>query len=222
MNSDRPDFALRAVEPGGPESPVVKPATQTSSESQAALSAEHPAAEHPATPQGAAPAEAQAEAQSRAAAESETQAQSKSEAGPQVSAKSGGDARALLQRLQGEFAVFRDCKPLALRIDATIRERFPELDRKALRSAMHTHTASTRYLKAVERSAQRFNLDGEPAGEVTDEQRAHASATLKERFAAQAKRQRENRAAEEAERRREEAERRRAEKLENLVNRFNR
>lgn len=155
-------------------------------------------------------------------AETQATPQAETPAGQGPAARSGNDARALLQRLQAEFAVFRDCKPLALRIDAAIRERMPELDRKTLRSAMHTHTASTRYLKAVERSAQRFNLDGEPAGEITDDQRSHASATLKERFAAQAKRQRESRATEEAERRREEAERRRAEKLENLVNRFSR
>lgn len=141
---------------------------------------------------------------------------------PTARAKTAADARALLQRLQSEFAVFRDCKPLALRIDAAIRERFPDLDRKALRSALHMHTASTRYLKAVERTPQRFDLDDQPAGEVTDEQREHASTTLKERFAAQAKQQREKRQAEEAERRREEAERRRAEKLENLINRFGR
>ncbi len=159
-------------------------------------------------------------AESASAAKSATSAESG--ASPGRVATHGGDARALLRRLQAEFAVFRDCKPLALRIDTAIRERLPELDRKTLRSAMHTHTASTRYLKAVERSAQRFDLDGEAVGEVTEEQRAHAAAMLKERFAAQAKRQREQRAAEEAERRREEAERRRAEKLEKLLNRFNR
>lgn len=143
-------------------------------------------------------------------------------AAPAARTKTAADARALLQRLQGEFAVFRDCKPLALRIDAAIRERFPEVDRKALRSALHMHTASTRYLKAVERSPQRFDLDDQPAGEVSEEQRAHASATLKDRFAAQAKLQREKRQAEEAEKRRVEAERRRAQKLEALINRFGR
>ncbi len=125
------------------------------------------------------------------------------------------EPRALLQRLQAESPAFRDCKPLALKIDASILERFPDLDRKSLRSALRLHTASTRYLKAVERSTERFDLDGNPAGEVTEEQRAHASTTLKERFAAVAKQQREKREAEEAERRR-------AEKLQQLVTRFGR
>lgn len=125
------------------------------------------------------------------------------------------EPRALLQRLQTESPAFRDCKPLALKIDASILERFPDFDRKSLRAALRMHTASTRYLKAVERSAVRFDLDGKPAGEVTEEQRLHASTTLKERFAAVAKQQREKREAEEAERRR-------AEKLKQLVSKFGR
>ena len=132
------------------------------------------------------------------------------------------EPRALLQRLQKECAAFSDCKPLALKIDASILARFPDFDRKSLRTALRIHTASTRYLKAVERSAERFDLDGNPAGEVTDEQRAHAVTTLKERFAAVAKQQRDKRQAEEAERKREEAERKRGEKLQQLVSKFGR
>ncbi|MDI3490473.1 MAG: ProQ/FINO family protein [Thauera propionica] len=125
------------------------------------------------------------------------------------------EPRALLQRLQKEFAAFRDCKPLALKIDASIAERMPEIDRKSLRAALRMHTASTRYLKAVERSQQRFDLDGQPAGEVTEEQRTHAATTLKERFAAVAKQQKEKREAEAAEKRR-------TEKLQQLMSKFGR
>ena len=50
---------------------------------------------------------------------------------------------------------------------------------------------------------------------MTEEQRQHAAATLKERFAAVAKQQREKREAEEAERRR-------SEKLQQLVSKFGR
>ncbi len=130
-------------------------------------------------------------------------------------AKPGIEPRAMIKRLEAECAAFRDCKPLALRIDNAILERFPEFERKVLRVALRMHTASTRYLKAVERSAQRFDLDGNPAGEVTDEQRAHAAQLLKERFAAVAKQQREKRGAEEAERRKQE-------KLQQLMSKFGR
>ena len=125
------------------------------------------------------------------------------------------EPRALLQRLQKEFSAFRDCKPLALKIDASIAERMPDIDRKSLRAAMRMHTASTRYLKAVERAQQRFDLEGQPVGEVTEEQRTHASTTLKERFAAVAKQQKDKREAEAAEKRR-------TEKLQQLMTKFGR
>lgn len=125
------------------------------------------------------------------------------------------EPRTMLKRLQSESPAFRDCKPLALKIDANILERFPEFDRKNLRIAMRMHTASTKYLKAVERGSERFDLEGKPAGEVTQEQRQHAATLLKERFATVAKQQREQREAEEAERKREE-------KLKQLVSKFGR
>lgn len=125
------------------------------------------------------------------------------------------EPRAILKRLQAESPAFRDSKPLALKIDASILARFPDFDRRNLRIALRMHTASTKYLKAVERGGERFDLDGKAAGEVTEEQRLHAATTLKERFAAVAKQQREKRAAEEAERRR-------AEKLQQLVSKFGR
>lgn len=125
------------------------------------------------------------------------------------------EPRAILKRLQAESPAFRDSKPLALKIDASILERYPDFDRKNLRIALRLHTASTKYLKSLERGSERFDLDGKPSGEVTEEQRQHAASTLKERFAAVAKQQREKREADEAERRR-------AEKLKQLVTKFGR
>ncbi|PTD97400.1 ProQ/FINO family protein [Pseudothauera lacus] len=125
------------------------------------------------------------------------------------------EPRELLKRLQAASPTFRDCRPLAIRIDAAIHERFPEFSRKALRAALRLHTASTRYLKAVEKGEQRFDLDGNPAGEVSAEQRSHAATLLKERFAKVAQQQRAKREAEEAERRKQE-------KLAQLVGKFSR
>ena len=134
---------------------------------------------------------------------------------PEASKRPRIEPRAILKRLQAESPAFRDLKPLALKIDASILARYPDFDRKNLRIALRTHTASTKYLKSVDRGGERFDLDGKPAGEVSDEQRQHAAAMLKERFAAVAKQQREKREAEEAERRREE-------KLKQLVSKFGR
>ncbi len=134
--------------------------------------------------------------------------------------KASLDPRSLIQKLQEASPTFKDFKPVALRIDKAIMARFPELDRKVVRTAMRMHTASTRYLKGMEKATHRYDLDGNEAGEVTEEHRAHAAQTLKERFAEAAKRKREQQKADEARRRAEEAEQRKAEKLQQLMSKF--
>lgn len=88
----------------------------------------------------------------------------------------------LLESLSADYAVFRDCLPLALGIHKTVKERKPDIEAPALRAAMRIHTASTRYLKALVTGKERFDLDGQIAGEVTEEQREVASAALLDRF----------------------------------------
>ena len=128
---------------------------------------------------------------------------------------------ALLETLNASYAVFRDCKPLALGIHKTIKERMPELDVAQLRSAMKIHTASTRYLKAQVVGKERFDLDGNPAGEVTEEQREVASTTLRERFKKAAERRKADEAAQKEAQKEQEALQKRQEKLAQLAERFN-
>jgi ProP effector len=125
------------------------------------------------------------------------------------------DPRALLKELQARFDVFRNFSPLAIGIDKQLFEQMPEVSRKSLRVAMRSHTISTRYLKEMEKGTVRLNLDGTPAGEVTDENRLHAAEQLRERF----KKQAEQRKAAEAAAR---AEERRTEKLNQLTEKFGR
>jgi ProP effector len=129
-------------------------------------------------------------------------------------------ARALLKQLQDQFPAFRNCMPLAIGIDKQILSRQPELDRKVLRIALGIHTNSLRYLKGMEKAAQRFDLEGNAAGDVTDAQRAHASEILRERFRKDAEQRKAQREAEEAQRKAEEAEQRRTEKLNQLAAKF--
>nr|MBL8457528.1 ProQ/FinO family protein [Zoogloeaceae bacterium] len=130
------------------------------------------------------------------------------------------DPRALLVMLQAASVTFRDYKPVALRIDKAVGERFPEVDRKVVRAAMRIHTTSTRYLKAMEKATHRFDFDGNENGELSAEHRAHAAQTLKERFAESARKKREKQKLDELRQREEEAERRKSEKLQQLVGRF--
>lgn len=92
------------------------------------------------------------------------------------------DARVLLKDLQARFDVFRNHSPLAIGIDKQVFAQMPEVEKKALRLAMRSHTISTRYLKEMEKGTVRLNLDGTPAGEVTDENRQHAAELLRGRF----------------------------------------
>jgi ProP effector len=125
------------------------------------------------------------------------------------------DARALLKDLQNRFDVFRNHSPLAIGIDKQVFAQLPELEKKTLRLAMRSHTISTRYLKEMEKGTVRLNLDGTPAGEVTDENRQHAAELLRERF----KKQVEQRKATEAAAKAEEL---RAAKLNQLTEKFGR
>lgn len=130
------------------------------------------------------------------------------------------DPREILRQLQHSSPAFRDCKPLALGIDKAVQARFPKLERKLVRSAMRLHVTSTRYLKAMEKGGQRFDLDGNADGEVSEEHRSHAAQTLKERFAAVAKRKREQEKENRERERAAQAEERKTERLQQLVGKF--
>jgi len=127
-------------------------------------------------------------------------------------------ARALLKQLQQEFPAFRDCLPLAIGIDKQLLARMPGLDRKTMRAALGIHTGSMRYLRAMEKAKQRFDLDGTPGAEVTDTHRQHAKEQLQQRFKKEAERKKAERDAAAAE----EASRQRQEKLNALAAKFSR
>ncbi|TRZ99561.1 MAG: osmoprotectant transporter activator [Rhodocyclaceae bacterium] len=95
---------------------------------------------------------------------------------------------AVVEVLIATFAVFRDCQPLAIGVHKSIRERLPDIGAGQLHHALKTHTASTRYLKALSQGTSRLDLDGCPAGIVTPEQQKQALDTLRDRFRKQAER----------------------------------
>lgn len=133
-----------------------------------------------------------------------------------VEATKSAPRNAVLSTLCERFTVFRECQPLALGVHKRIRELLPEIEAPQLRAALRTHTASTKYLKALVANRQRFDLDAQAAGEVTDEQRAVAETQLRERFAKQAERKK----AEASARKESEVLVQRQEKLSQLAARF--
>ena len=109
------------------------------------------------------------------------------ETSPPAAPASGAET---LKLLCERYAVFRDNKPLAIGIHKAVKAALPELDAGALRHALHRHTASTRYLKAVATGEDRFDLDGAVAGAITEEQKQVAADSLRERFKKGAERRR--------------------------------
>ncbi|HET8694093.1 MAG TPA: ProQ/FinO family protein [Aquabacterium sp.] len=72
--------------------------------------------------------------------------------------------------------------PLKLRIQADIQERAPGVFTKPVLSAfLRRHTGSYAYLIGLTKATHRFDLDGQPAGELTDEHRQAASDELTRR-----------------------------------------
>lgn len=91
-------------------------------------------------------------------------------------------------------ALFRgEPKPLKLRIQADIQERAPGVFTKQVLSAfLRRHTGTTSYLIAASKAKQRFDLDGNPAGEFSEEHRQVALEELaRRRGNQQAKREQE-------------------------------
>lgn len=75
-------------------------------------------------------------------------------------------------------------KPVKLRIQHDIQERNPGVfSKQTLAAFFRRYTNSGAYLKAIVRGTHRYDLDGQPAGEISDEHRQVAETALKERQA---------------------------------------
>jgi ProP effector len=80
-------------------------------------------------------------------------------------------------------------KPLKLRVQADIQQRAPGQFTKAQLSAfLRRHTGSTGYLIALSKAKNRFDLDGQPGDELSDEHRKVAQDELNRRRGVQQER----------------------------------
>lgn len=80
-------------------------------------------------------------------------------------------------------------KPIKLRVQVDIQQRAPgRFTRRQLSVFLHRHTTSTAYLRQLAAVPQRFDLDGQPAGEVAAEHRDAAAAEVERRRALVAER----------------------------------
>lgn len=103
---------------------------------------------------------------------------------PAQPAPSPESAAAVIQQLKSLFpALFAGGpKPLKLRIQADIQERAPgQFTKPQLSSALRKLTGSTAYLIALSKASHRFDLDGQQAGELTEDHRQAAVTELARR-----------------------------------------
>jgi len=111
------------------------------------------------------------------------------EAKPAESAAPAADATAELKALFPALFTGKP-KPVKLRIQADIQERAPGKFSKAQLSAfLRRHTGSTGYLIALTQAKTRFDLDGNPAGEISEEHLTAAREELARRKGARQERE---------------------------------
>jgi ProP effector len=80
-------------------------------------------------------------------------------------------------------------KPIKLRIQADLQQRAPGVfSRRVLGIFFSRYTTSNAYLKALVNAPHRFDLDGQPAGEIAEEHRSAAAEELARRQAIAAER----------------------------------
>jgi ProP effector len=65
-------------------------------------------------------------------------------------------------------------KPLKVGIRLEIDVRLPELPKRGIRRALLHWCSQEPYLRAIVAGGRRIDLDGNPAGEVTESERSHA------------------------------------------------
>ena len=121
-----------------------------------------------------------AEAVAPAGAEPQAPAQPRPAARPPVDIEAC--ANELKTRFPGLFG--GAVKPIKLRIQTDIQQRAPGVfTRQALSAFLRRYTGSSAYLVALGQATQRFDLDGQPAGEISAEHREAAAQELARRRA---------------------------------------
>ena len=99
----------------------------------------------------------------------------------------GKDVKQILAELSEKFPLCfsqsGEAKPLKIGIFQDLAQRLSEEDgisKTQIRHALRLYTSSWRYLHGVKAGAIRVDLDGNPAGELTEEHVTHARQALKD------------------------------------------
>jgi sRNA-binding protein len=71
------------------------------------------------------------------------------------------------------------CRPWAVDLIDGLRALFPEHSKGFLRSVLHLYSETQGYQAALAAGGPRYDLDGRPSGEVTEQQKAGAAEALR-------------------------------------------
>lgn len=167
-----------------PSAPADSAAAQAATEAQAPATTAVDATAVPAAPAPVTSAESASEVVE--AAPDAPKATADASVAEAPAAKADTSPAATGARLSELFpALFKGpAKPFKLRIQVDIQERAPgEFSKQALSAFFRRHTGTTSYLTAVSQGTQRFDLDGQPAGELSEEHRQVATEELARRRA---------------------------------------
>jgi ProP effector len=91
---------------------------------------------------------------------------------------SENSAGRLLDKMRQRFPVLADSLPLVSGIENELAPHFAGVPNWRIIAALRRHVNGRRYLEAVLRGEQRFNLLGDPVGEITESERAYARERL--------------------------------------------
>ncbi len=97
-------------------------------------------------------------------------------------------AEELLRKLKAEHPVFKRFRPLDEDgMETALTAAHPRVEAWLIRLALHLHLNSDGYLQSLSHGGPRYDLAGEPAGEVDTDTRHHARTLLKHHRAHRAK-----------------------------------
>jgi len=97
-------------------------------------------------------------------------------------------AERLLDRLKSDHGVLKHFRPLdEAQVEVDLAAAHPDAEDWLLQLALHLHLNSDGYLQALAHGGPRYDLAGNPAGEVEADTRHHARALLKHHRAHKAK-----------------------------------
>ena len=178
------DHGAEADDPGSElaDNADLAPTPETAEAAETADTAEHSSDETAAESADLAETDAAGEATADATAESAAETPADG-AAPKPRELSPAQCGAKLAELfPALFGPEGPRKPIKLRIQADLNERAPGVfTKRVLGFFLSRYTTTTAYLRALSTSPTRFDLDGQPAGEIAEEHKAAAVVELDRR-----------------------------------------